>query len=269
MAKYVIEVEKEMEHIVGWIKDYFVNNGPNSKAVIGMSGGKDSTITAALLVKALGPERVYGVIMPEGEMRDQYLAEEICKYLGITYEIINIDSVMKEFYNIMNILPTNLKVTTNAPARMRMIVLYTVAANIGARVVNTCNRSEDYVGFSTKYGDLAGDFSVLQNYPVRWVKEIGLELVKEGLLEWESWVEKTPDDGMCGQSDEDKFGFTYETLDNYIIDNIIPDYDTYKKIEEMYNRNTHKDAINLPKPEVRTRHKADKEYVEEQMWFRF
>ena len=266
MAKYVIDVEKEIEHIIGWIKTYFVENGPNSKAVIGISGGKDSTITAALLCKALGPERVCGVIMPDTEMKDQRLAEEICEHFGIEYRIANIGGAMSAFYDVLHevdVCTRNLQVCTNAPARMRMMVLYAVAAEVGGRVVNTCNRSEDYVGFSTKYGDLAGDFSVLQNYPVRWVKEIGSAL---GLPD--SWVEKIPDDGMCSQTDEDKFGFTYEILDAFLIGDVIPEYDIYKKIKEMHYRNKHKDAINLPKPNVKTKHKDGEEY-KDNIWFEF
>lgn len=260
MAKFVIDVEKEIEHIVSWIKTYFVENGPNSKAVIGISGGKDSTITAALLCKALGSERVVGVIMPDTEMKDQKLAEEICMHLGIDYRVTNIGDAMGAFYDAIyeaDVDDRNPQIRTNAPARMRMMVLYAVAAEVGGRVVNTCNRSEDYVGFSTKYGDLAGDFSVLQNYYVRWVKEIGSAL---GLPD--AWVEKIPDDGMCRQTDEDKFGFTYEVLDTFLIDDVVPEYDIYKKIKKMHSRNRHKDAISLPKPHVKTRHEEGKEYKE-------
>lgn len=262
MPNYVIEVDKEVEHICDWIKEYFADNGPNAKAVIGMSGGKDSTITAALLCKALGPERVYGVIMPDGEMKDQTLAVDICDHLGIEYRVIDIKDIMTGFYTAFgNNCMNNSRITTNTPARIRMAVLYAVAAEVNGRVANTCNRSEDYIGFSTKYGDLAGDFAVLQSYPVRWVREIGVQL---GLQN--EWVNKTPDDGMCGQSDEDKFGFTYETLDDFIIDNIMPEYNTYLKIKNMYNCNTHKNAIKLPKPRVKTQHKYGTEYEEEDYW---
>lgn len=259
MYKYVIEVDKEIEHICDWIKEYFVKNGPNAKAVVGMSGGKDSTITAALLCKALGSERVYGVIMPDGDMKDKQLAIDICEHFNMNHRVVDIGPITSVFYNAFgNECENNDRITTNTPARIRMAVLYAVAAEIGGRVVNTCNKSEDYVGFSTKYGDLAGDFSVLQDYPVRWVKEIG-----DGLNVPQRWVYKTPDDGMCGLSDEDKFGFTYETLDAYLVDDVVPDYDVYKKIKSMHNSNTHKDCIHLPQPRVKTRHRYGKEYHEE------
>ena len=239
-----LTAHKEIDNICNWIKSYFQENGANSYAVIGMSGGKDSTIAAALLVNALGPDRVYGVIMPQGNMRDEGLAREICDYLNISYRVINIDGIVNSFYSVLgHECNKNLMITTNLPARVRMSMLYAVAAEIGGRVVNTCNKSEDFVGFSTKYGDLAGDFSVLQNYPVRWVKEIG-----EALNLPSRWVYKTPDDGMCGASDEEKFGFTYETLDKYIIDGIVPDYYTYCEIMRRHNANKHKECINLPKP---------------------
>lgn len=258
MYKYVIEVDKEIEHICDWIKEYFVKNGPNAKAVVGMSGGKDSTITAALLCKALGSDRVYGVIMPDGDMKDKQLAIDICEHFNMNHRVVDIGAITSAFYNAFgNECENNNRITTNTPARIRMAVLYAVAAEIGGRVVNTCNKSEDYVGFSTKYGDLAGDFSVLQDYPVRWVKEIG-----DGLNVPQRWVYKTPDDGMCGLSDEDKFGFTYETLDAYLIDDVVPDYDVYKKIQTMHNSNTHKECIKLPQPRVKTRHRYGEEYHE-------
>lgn len=269
MAKYVIEVDKEVQHIIDWIKKYFIDNGQNSKAVIGMSGGKDSTIAAALLCKAIGPENVYGVIMPNGEMKDKWLAEEICNDLNMTYRIVNIEDIVTATYkSIGNHCDQNQQITTNTPARIRMAVLYAIAAEVGGRVVNTCNHSEDYVGFSTKYGDLAGDFSIFKNYPVRWVKEIGHRLVETYSLEYE-WVNKIPDDGMCGCSDEEKFGFTYDTLDAYLIDRIVPEYETMKKIHDMHKRNKHKECINLPAPIVKTKHLYDRKYKEDNLFIDF
>lgn len=263
MAKWVIEADKEIVYICDWIKRYFVENGPDAKAVIGMSGGKDSTIAAAMLCKALGSERVYGVIMPNGSMRDQDLAIKICEHYGMDYRIVDIGNITNSFYATFGHDCTNNdRITTNTPARIRMMVLYAVASEVNGRVVNTCNQSEDYVGFSTKYGDLAGDFSIFQNYPVRWVREIGRSL---GVPQ--PWVFKTPDDGMCGLSDEDKFGFSYETLDSLIIDGVIPPYDVYNTIMKMHDNNKHKDAIRLPKPRVETRHKYGEEYKEEDGWF--
>lgn len=240
--------EREIEHIVNWIKDYFVKNGPNSKAVIGISGGKDSTIAAALCVRALGPERVYGVLMPQGVQSDIEDAYEACQVLGISYCEINIENIVNDLYyeidrgyDFDRTVKSNPVVTTNTPARIRMTTLYAISAMVGGRVCNTCNRSEEVVGYSTKFGDNAGDFAPLQEYTVR-----ELLLIGDALTELPSnLVHKTPADGMCGKSDEDNLGFTYEELDAYILDNIYPSYDKYLLIKEKYKANQHK-RLNLP-----------------------
>lgn len=239
--------EEEVRHICDWIKNYFVSNGPEAKAVIGISGGKDSTIAAALLCRALGPEQVIAVLMPQGEQNDFEDALRVCEYLEINDNkyIINIEDICNNLYSELNFVDLfpNDRVLTNTPARIRMSVLYAVAAIVGGRVVNTCNRSEDYVGFSTKYGDLAGDFSLFKNYCVSEVLQIGdyLRLPKE-------LVHKAPSDGMCGMSDEEKMGFTYQEVDNMLLYNELPEYEKYKKIILAYENNKHKECINLPAP---------------------
>lgn len=237
--------EEEVKNICNWIKKYFVNNGPDSKAVIGISGGKDSTVAAALLVKALGAERVIGVLMPEGNQKDIDDAEWVCKLLGIKKYIINIEDICQILYHnlFLNDLEANDKITTNTPSRIRMSILYAIAAAVEGRVVNTCNRSEDYVGYSTKYGDLAGDFGVLNHYCVSQILEIGdyLKLPEE-------LIHKAPSDGMCGKTDEENLGFTYKELDDYILYGKTPEYDKYKKIMLAHKRNKHKECINIPGP---------------------
>lgn len=229
-----------IDKITNWIKDYFVKNGPECKAVIGISGGKDSTVTAALLVKALGPDRVIAVKMPQGVQKDIAVANEVIEYLGITevYEInvgpaceVTLLSLPPE----MRDLP---QVYTNIAPRERMKVLYAIAAARHGRVVNTCNRSEDYVGYSTKFGDMAGDFSVLSNYTVREVLEIG-----QALKLPEHFINKVPEDGLSGMTDEDNLGFSYVTLDNLLLHGIYPDYDTYQKIQSRHVRNRHKTRL--------------------------
>ena len=162
--------EKTKNEIVQWIRDYFAENGPTCSAVVGVSGGKDSSVTAALCAEALGADRVVGVLMPNG-----------------------------------------------------------------ARVANTCNLSEDYVGYSTKYGDAAGDFSPLANLLVHEVIQIGEVL---GLPEF--LIKKTPSDGLSGMSDEDKIGFTYATLDHYVLTGECPDEAIKAKIDRMHRLNLHK-----------------------------
>lgn len=259
MIKREFDAQKEITNITNWIKKYFVENGPNSKAIIGMSGGKDSTIAAALLVRALGAERVIGVIMPDGKQADLEDAEEICRILNIQYHIINITNITEHFYDALSSdYKINNTVLTNTPSRIRMTMLYAVAANVHGRVVNTCNKSEDYVGYSTKYGDLAGDFSIFKNYTVREVLAIG-DIMNEIPS---NYVHKIPMDGMCGKIDEDNLGFSYDTLDEYLINGVMPEYKIYKNIEERHNRNKHKACINLPAPyNVTGRHSINCDYA--------
>ena len=257
MAKRIIDAEKEVQHIVDEIKHYFVKNGnENTKAVIGISGGKDSTIAAALLVRALGPERVIGVMMPNKTQNDIEDSIKVCDILGIKHYTINIgyayDALISSFtYDAA--LPVSDQIETNAPARLRMNALYMVAAAVGGRVINTGNASELYVGYTTKYGDLAGDFAILRDYYVRDVYAIG-DALRE--LPYEL-VHKAPGDGMSGKTDEDNMGFTYEILDAYLLDNVNPDYDTLRNIQERHRRNEHKHCVQIPYIYEATRHWDD------------
>mgnify|MGYP000704921425 FL=1 len=223
--------------IIDWIKEYFIKNGPECKAVIGISGGKDSTVAAALLCKALGPNRVIAVQMPQGFQYDIDVSNEVIDYLEITEHYnINIGSSCQEiFLSLPNDIRIQPQVTSNVPARVRMNILYAIAASRHGRVVNTCNRSEDYVGYSTKFGDAAGDFSILSNYTATEVKEIGIEL---GLPK--NFIEKPPEDGLSGLTDEENLGFSYDVLDNFLLNGITPPYEIYKNIEQRHKRNLHK-----------------------------
>lgn len=241
-------MDREIEHICNWIKNYFLENGPDSKAVIGISGGKDSTIAAALCVKALGPANVIGVLMPQHTQTDIDDARKVCEILDIRSYEIDIGPAcsalyrsIDEGYDFDRRIEDNKAVSTNLPARMRMATLYAIAAEVGGRVCNTCNRSENYIGYSTKYGDHAGDFSPLGNYTVREILNIGDALALPYYL-----VHKDPADGMCGATDEDNLGFTYEELDAYILEGITPDYIGFKLIEQAHRRNLHKMDIKIP-----------------------
>ena len=227
---------------INWIKEYFEGN-PDGKAIIGISGGKDSTIAAALCVEALGADRVVGVMMPnivQGDIKDSI---EVCKLLGIHHLKIDIGGAVNALchaidyeYDFDICCSNNSMINTNLPARLRMATLYAVAALYpNSRVVNTCNRSEDYVGYSTKYGDAAGDFSPLGNLTVREVLSIGDELGLPKHL-----VHKTPSDGMCGKSDEDNLGFTYDELDDYILGRDYVSEETIEKIERLHKATRHK-----------------------------
>ena len=252
MKEYKFNAEKEITHITNWIKDYFVDNGdPNTKAIIGISGGKDSTIAAALLVRALGPSRVVGVLMPNGKQNDINDAVRVCKILNIDYFNVNIDYACKELYSAIDesiswdlTVANNSTIATNTPARIRMTILYAIAALCHGRVCNTGNRSELYVGYTTKYGDLAGDFALLKEYTVSEVLAIG-DALNELPAEL---VHKAPADGMSGKTDEDNLGFTYEQVDNLLLHGIVPEMGTFEKIKAAHRRNIHKDCIRLPAP---------------------
>lgn len=235
-------MEKKLsEQVVEWVRSYMNSFGGNTKAVIGISGGKDSTIAAKICVEAIGPERVICVRLPQGRQHDLNVAREVCDYLGATSYEINIAEMYNTILKIMTDttgIPFEIKpvFTSNTPARIRMTTLYGIAAGIGdARVVNTCNRSEDYIGYSTKFGDSAGDFSPLCELTVREVKQIGREL---GIPE--KFIEKVPEDGLSGKTDEDNLGFSYATLDAYLLENVIPDDATLKNIETRHRQNLHK-----------------------------
>ena len=264
-----IDPIRETNHIIHWLKGKFADYGEDAKAVIGMSGGKDSTIAAALLCQAIGSERVVGVIMPNGDMRDKDLAVDICKHLNMQHYVIDISDAVDCLYHALynrDIDYNNPTIATNTPARIRMTTLYAVAATCHGRVVNTCKESEQYIGWSTKYGDNAGDFAVLRNYPVRWVKQIGYELVNRNILKLE-WVDKSPDDGMCGMNDEEKFGFTYEELDEYIINKKCLSANSAAKIKRMFKNSRHKNNINMPEPMPISRHSYNPEEDGEWEWF--
>ncbi len=261
----VINAEVEIQHIVDEIKKYFVKNGnENTKAVIGISGGKDSTIAAALLVRALGSERVVGVMMPKGIQSDIHDAQEVCDILGIQSYQINIGDT----YNHLSAafvgtgLLINAQIETNTPARLRMTTLYMVAAAVGGRVINTGNKSELYIGYTTKYGDLAGDFAIFKDYCVREILEIGdnLDELPAHL------VHKTPGDGMSGKTDEDNTGIPYDVLDAYLLDEVIPEYDILRKIKERHNRNIHKRDICMPYIRIKTRSWHENSNKEPDIW---
>lgn len=228
--------------LVNWIKNYFEENGPQAKVVIGISGGKDSSVVAAACAKALGPDRVLGVLMPSGIQDDIQYSYDLCNHLAIPYVVVNIgDTVKAEMLEMEKVsqalgLDAVTDVTRiNTPARIRMTTLYGIAGLVGGRVANTCNLSEDWVGYATKFGDGAGDFSPLHQLTVQEVKQIGREL---GLPE--KLIEKVPVDGLCGKTDEDNLGFSYQTLDLYIREGICDDQAVKQKIDLLNSYGRHK-----------------------------
>ena len=193
--------------------------------------------------------------MPNGDQKDIADAYKVCEVLGIQSYTINIKYTVASFIEDIErnteLLPND-RVYTNMPARARMVTLYNIAAMVGGRVINTGNASEAYVGYTTKYGDLAGDYAILRDYYVREIYQIGEVLMKLTNLPREL-IYKTPADGMSGKTDEDNMGFTYEELDRYLIDGEVPSADVLYNITERYERNKHKNAVNLPHPRAATR----------------
>lgn len=241
------DAQATKQALVKWIQEYFAKNGPTCSAVVGISGGKDSSVVAALCVEALGKERVVGVLMPNGVQSDIDDAKEVVATLEIRHMVVNIGAAVESlkqsildgdhFSDITGSTEHARDAVINLPARIRMTTLYAVGQNLpgGARVANTCNGSEDYVGYSTKYGDAAGDFSPLAHLLVEEVREIARTLPIPAHL-----VDKTPSDGLSGQSDEDKLGFTYAELDRYIRTGICDNVETKQRIDHMHKINLHK-----------------------------
>lgn len=227
---------KVKNECVAWIREFFEQNGLGCNAVLGISGGKDSSIAAALCVEALGKDRVIGVLMPCGEQHDIDCAYELVHHLGIKYYVVNIkDAVEGVKSNIPAELPLTAQTLSNLPARIRMTTLYAVSQSCNGRVVNTCNLSEDWVGYSTRYGDAAGDFSPMSRLTVNEVKQIGHLLSLPASL-----VEKIPIDGLCGKTDEDNLGFTYAELDTYIRTGVIDDPAKKALIDRKHKMNLFK-----------------------------
>jgi len=234
-------VEKVTEDLLNWIRDWFESNGRNCNAIIGISGGKDSTVCAGLCAAALGPDRVVGVMMPNGIQPDIDDSKKICEHLGIKHVVFNIkdavDGELAELERVAKELGTEITPQTkiNLPPRIRMATLYAVGQSMNGRVINTCNLSEDYVGYSTRYGDAAGDVSLLANLTVDEVKQIGRYLKLPLDL-----VEKAPSDGLCGKTDEDNLGFKYNELDRYIRTGVCEDEAKKKLMDEKHVRNLFK-----------------------------
>lgn len=229
------------DQVVQWIRDWFEVNGKGCNAVLGVSGGKDSSIVAALCVEALGKDRVIGVTMPNGVQKDISDSMRLINHLGIRYCNVNIgdtcNTLMAAVKEQLGTLGKEVseQTTINLPPRVRMTTLYAISQSMNGRVANTCNLSEDWVGYSTRYGDAAGDFAPLGGLTVGEVIAIGKELDLPIDL-----VEKTPADGLCGKSDEDNLGFTYAALDRYIRTGECPDSKVKAIIDDKYVKNLFK-----------------------------
>ncbi len=230
--------KREIENIKNYIKDYLKEAHANG-VVLGMSGGKDSLVTAKLCADAIGKENVIGIIMPNGEMKDCSVAKESCDIIGIRYYEVNIGNIYGNVIDSTTPIlkkegkPLSTVTTFNVPPRLRMVTLYSIAGSLGYLVANTSNLSEGMVGYTTKWGDNVGDFGPLANFTKEEVCEIGILLGLPDRL-----VNKTPDDGLSGQSDEEKLGFSYAELDNFIRHG--KKGEKFDKISHMHKISQHK-----------------------------
>lgn len=233
----MFDAEKTKNDIVNWIREWFRENGEGCRAVIGISGGKDSSVVAALCAEALGKDRVLGVMMPRGEQFDIDVSRALVNHLGIEGITVNVEEACNAVENQVkgvfgDISP---QTRTNIPPRVRMTMLYAVCQTVGGRVANTCNLSEDYVGYNTIFGDNAGDFSPLSRLTVQEVKAVGRALGLPSMF-----VDKVPIDGLQGKTDEDNLGFTYAVLDRYIRTGVCDDPADKEKIDRKHKTNLFK-----------------------------
>lgn len=246
MSKF--NASKVKDDIVRWIQQWFEANGKDCNAIIGISGGKDSSVVAALCVEALGVDRVIGVLMPNGEQSDIDDAKHLVNHLGICSVTVDIKQAVDGVVGaILNGWGSATKVTnppksliseqtiTNLPPRIRMSTLYAIAQTWNGRVANTCNLSEDWVGYSTRYGDSVGDFSPLSMLTTDEVIAIGDACGLPAEL-----VEKVPADGLCGKTDEDNLGFTYRVLNEYIRTGVCEDNRVRELIDDKHIKNLFK-----------------------------
>lgn len=227
---------KAKNDCVKWIREWFDVNGSGCNAVIGISGGKDSSVVAALCCEALGENRVIGIKMPCGEQPDICDSNRLIQHLGIKSYTVNIwDAVI----GLDNQFPTDIEIskqtTINLPPRIRMATLYAISQSVNGRVVGTDNASEAYIGYSTRWGDNVADLMPILNFTSDEVVAIGDALG----LPYEL-THKTPSDGLCGMSDEDNFGFTYEELNKYIRTGVCEDETVRAKIDYLHHKNLFK-----------------------------
>lgn len=236
-------VARVTNDVIEWIRDYFKDQPSAKGAIIGISGGKDSTIVSKLLVEALGKERVFGVLMPNGLQNDIEDSKRVVENLGIKYRIVNIE---KAYCGLISELGDNIsqQALTNVPPRLRMATLYAIGSSMGYRVAGTGNKSESYVGYTTKWGDSACDFNAIGNLTTEEVIAIGdyLKLPKE-------LVHKMPSDGLTGKSDEDNLGFTYADVNKFIENGTCGNSEIDQKIRLKHEWNKHKGEL-VPKYNV-------------------
>lgn len=231
------DAKKVKEDCVNWIRDWFEKNGPTCNAIVGISGGIDSAVVAALCCEAIGSNRVKGILLPNGKQADLKDAQDIVHHLKIGSFEVNIENIIYEEESLLRQVGVEESETSriNLPARIRMATLYMFSQSMNGRVVNTCNLSETWVGYDTRWGDSAGDFAPIKYFTKTEIRELAKELNLPTFI-WE----KKPQDGLCGKTDEERFGFTYEELDHEIRNEIYKGDKLNSRIREMHNRSVFK-----------------------------
>lgn len=248
---YKFDAKVEAQCIQKWVWDWMgTGSGGAQGVLIGMSGGKDSAVAAALCCNALGNNEVRGLIMPydsphgEEPVYDEatQIAIETCQHLNMQYSIIPLCLLMDLDSSIyaLHIQNDVDAIKGNIKARLRMMCLYAIAQEMRYRVCCTSNASEIYLGYSTKYGDFAGDFAPLSHLTASQVIEVGRALKLP-----EHIISRPPEDGLSGKTDEANFGFTYGQLDLYLTTGRCDDEEIKTKIENMHSRGLHK-SVPIP-----------------------
>ena len=235
------------ESIIQWIKDWFDTQSNGAEGiVIGISGGKDSTVVAKLCVEAIGKERVFGVLMPNGKQKDIADSQRVCDLLGISYIVVNISNMYYDF--IRNISSEEITLSTedrnivflsdetkvNICPRIRMTTLYAIAQTKNYRVAGTGNATERVLGYFTKWGDGACDFNPLGFLTCTEVIRLGLDLDLP-----EELINKAPSDGLTGKTDEEQFGYSYKEIDEVLLEKV-DNGEIYEFIQKLYDKNEHK-----------------------------
>jgi NAD+ synthase len=218
-----------------------------SRVVVGISGGKDSTVTAAICARALGADHVYGVMLPDGGQKDIEDSRRICAALGIRSRTVNIGKIHTALREVTDQfgpspdndgfeVPLSRESDINVGPRLRMTVLRYIAQALGARLAGTGNLSEATVGYCTKDGDTSCDFAMLGRLTSLEVVQVGLTMPEIPRV----LVEKTPTDGLSGFSDEERMGILYADIHRYIREGSCGDPETDEKIRKRERANLHK-----------------------------
>lgn len=227
------------KNVVNWVKDFFEKVG-KTDAVLGISGGKDSSVVAAICVAALGKEHVHGVLLPCGIQKDISDSYKLVDHLGIDYDVQDIETLVKESLALVEGANNSYDAKTNVGARIRTNQIMVTAQTHGWIMANTCNRSENCLSWASIWGDSVGSFSPLDMLTTEEVIEIGDDLG----LPYEL-THKVPIDGLQPLSDEEKFGFSYHEVNELIRHGIRGEH--YDKIIQMYNNGKFKmEMIRLP-----------------------